>query len=108
THGFFVEQRPVLEDLPRRPVTALPARGPLLAVKGDARRCPVQHICQALRAPLPPLRRTPLIALQCLLPQGVAVGAVAPAVEVPAAQRGRRGAEPRREAMVEFEPTRSD
>src|SRR5207244_8270193 len=98
-----VQDRPVLEQLPRRAVAAPASLRPLRAVVGHAGGRPVQDVAEPLLAPGVPLGRAPVFALLRLRDEPRRVEAVPRPAEAPAVQRGREGARRRRQAMVQPE-----
>ncbi len=86
-HPVVVEDRPVLEKLPGRPITLPASRRPPLAVIRHAGGGPVQHVPQALLPPGVPLRRAPVLALLGLGDEARGLATVARPAQIPAAQR---------------------
>ena len=100
-HLVFLEDRPILQELPRRSVAAAAPRVPVVAVVRDPRGRAMQHIRDSFVAPFVPLCGRPSIAGERFFDQLLAFRSIAPPLEIPAAQGGGRRAGARRKLMVE-------
>src|SRR5437763_4073893 len=83
---LLLEDRPVREHVPTDAVAAAAACLPLLAIVRHARRRAMQHVREPLLLPDPPALGAPALALERLLHEPLAPGAIAPPAEVEAPQ----------------------
>ena len=78
---FLIEDRPVLDVLPRCVVPAPSAGRPMIGVVRDASRGSVEHVRQSLFTGTAPLLRAPAVPFERFLNQPLGFRAVAPVAQ---------------------------
>src|SRR5437773_8608835 len=86
--GFFLQDWPVFQVGPGRPITLATTCGPLFTIIRYTRRSAMQHRGQPLFLPGLEALGTPVFSLACLCDQPFTLGPIAPRTQVKPTQTG--------------------